>query len=85
MKHLRTLNKYFWKYRVRLIAGLFFIVLSNYFNVIAPKLTAYIVDKVQTFLPSENNAHTQFTAHRNQSDYLVNSIIGYLEQSEWTF
>ncbi|MDA3613899.1 ABC transporter ATP-binding protein [Polluticaenibacter yanchengensis] len=85
MKHLRTLNKYFWKYRVRLISGLFFIVLSNYFNVIAPKLTAYIVDKVQTFLPSQNNANVQFTAHKNQTDYLVNSIIGQLEQSDWTF
>lgn len=47
MKHLRALNKYFWKYRVRLSIGILFIVVSNYFGVLAPQLTGYIIDFVQ--------------------------------------
>ena len=51
MKHLKALNKYFWKYRVRLGIGVLFIVISNYFAVLAPQLTGYIIDFVQRNLP----------------------------------
>ncbi len=51
MKHLKALNKYFWKYRVRLGAGLLFVFLSNYFNVLSPQVTGFILDFVQQKLP----------------------------------
>ncbi|HVF80279.1 MAG TPA: ABC transporter ATP-binding protein [Flavisolibacter sp.] len=51
MKHLKALNKYFWKYRVRLSIGIFFIIISNYFGVLAPQITGYIIDFVQRSLP----------------------------------
>lgn len=51
MKHLKALNKYFWKYRVRLSIGILFIIISNYFGVLAPQLTGYIIDFVQRNLP----------------------------------
>ena len=51
LKHLSALNKYFWKYRVRLIIGVFFVVVSNYFGVLAPQITGYIIDFVQRNLP----------------------------------
>ncbi|MGB3005778.1 MAG: ABC transporter ATP-binding protein [Chitinophagaceae bacterium] len=47
MKHLRSLNKYFWKYRIRLGIGLLFVFLSNYFNVLSPQVTGFIIDYVQ--------------------------------------
>ena len=47
MKHLRALNKYFWKYRIRLGTGIIFVFLSNYFNVLAPQVTGFIIDFVQ--------------------------------------
>ncbi len=47
MKHLKTLNKYFWKYRVRFISGIFFIILTNYFAKHAPQITGYIFDILQ--------------------------------------
>lgn len=50
MKHLSYLNKYFWKYRWRLLLGIIFIFVSNYFAVLAPQVTGYIIDKVQAFL-----------------------------------
>ena len=47
MKHLRALKKYFWKYRVRLGIGSFFIIISNYFGVLSPQITGYVIDFVQ--------------------------------------
>ncbi|MVN22731.1 ABC transporter ATP-binding protein [Mucilaginibacter arboris] len=34
MKHLAYLNKYFWKYRWRLIPGILFVIISNIFGVL---------------------------------------------------
>ena len=50
MKHLSALNKYFWKYRVRFLAGIFFVVASNYFTVLAPEVTGYVISKVQQYI-----------------------------------
>ncbi len=47
MKHLKHLGKYFWKYKVRLTVGIFFILISNYFGVLAPQVTGFILDYVQ--------------------------------------
>ena len=47
MRELRSLNKYFWKYRWRLLGGIFFILISNYFGLLAPQLTGFVVDEVQ--------------------------------------
>jgi len=52
LKHLKALNKYFWKYRVRLGIGTLFIIISNYFNVLVPQLTGFIIDFVQRYLPN---------------------------------
>lgn len=53
MKHLSALNKYFWKYRVRLLAGIFFVIASNYFTVLAPEVTGYVVGKVQQYISNK--------------------------------
>jgi ATP-binding cassette subfamily B protein len=50
MKHLRSLNKYFWKHRYRFFFGIFFIILSNYFAILAPQITGYIFDMLQGHL-----------------------------------
>ena len=50
MKHLKALNKYFWKYRVRLGVGMLFVFLSNYFNVLTPQVTGFVIDFVQKSL-----------------------------------
>jgi ATP-binding cassette subfamily B protein len=52
VKHLKALNKYFWKYRIRLGIGTLFIVVSNYFNVLQPQITGFIVDFAQRSLPN---------------------------------
>ena len=51
MKQLKAINKYFWKYRFRLGAGILFVFLSNYFNVLVPQITGFVIDFVQRSLP----------------------------------
>jgi ATP-binding cassette, subfamily B, multidrug efflux pump len=51
LKHLKALNKYFWKYRARLSVGVLFIIISNYFGVLAPQVTGFVIDFVQKNLP----------------------------------
>ena len=46
MKHLSTLNKYFWKYRWHFMLGILFVVLTNYFRILSPQLTGYVVNTV---------------------------------------
>ena len=55
MKHLSTLNKYFWKYRWHFLLGILFIVLTNYFRILAPQLTGYVVNVVVHSVETKNN------------------------------
>jgi len=52
LKHLKALNKYFWKYRIRFGIGILFIVISNYFGILSPQVTGFVIDYVQQQLPS---------------------------------
>lgn len=51
MRHLRAVHKYFWKYRYRLGVGAFFVIVSNYFAVLAPQIMGFIIDFVQKGIP----------------------------------
>ncbi|HEV2354745.1 MAG TPA: ABC transporter transmembrane domain-containing protein, partial [Puia sp.] len=75
MKHLKAVNKYFWKYRWRFLLGLVFIILSNYFRILAPQITGYVVNSVDQELralpakkaqsPGDGAAFTPVTAENN--------------------
>ena len=77
MKHLKALNKYFWKYRIRLGAGILFVFLSNYFNVLSPQVTGFILDFVQRKLPGY-----QPPARTPDYDILVQKFIRWVEGVE---
>ncbi|MDR3716560.1 MAG: ABC transporter ATP-binding protein [Puia sp.] len=47
MKHLKAVNKYFWKYRWRFGFGILFIFLSNYFRILSPQVTGYVINSVE--------------------------------------
>ena len=53
MKHLQTLNKYFWKYKWLFLLGMVFIVLSNYFRILTPQVTKYVLNTVEVSLTHE--------------------------------
>jgi ATP-binding cassette subfamily B protein len=69
VKHLKALNKYFWKYRVRLGIGIIFIIVSNYFAVLSPQVTGFVINHVQSYLSGE---HVEKPA---KYDFLVNRFI----------
>jgi ATP-binding cassette, subfamily B, multidrug efflux pump len=76
LKHLKALNKYFWKYRVRLGAGILFVFLSNYFNVLSPQVTGFVIDFVQRKLEMPGY---KTPASRPNYDYLVDRFINNVE------
>ena len=79
MKHLRALNKYFWKHRYRFFFGIFFIILSNYFRILAPQITGYIFDMLQ------NHLGKPVKARLAPYDPLVNVFITDINKYELSF
>jgi ATP-binding cassette subfamily B protein len=76
MKQLKALNKYFWKYRVRLGIGALFIIISNYFAVLAPQVTGFIIDYVQ-----RNFEGYHGKKHQTDYDLLVQQFINTIDRS----
>lgn len=87
MKDLRPLNRYFLKYRWRLLMGLLFIVVSNYFGVVAPQVTGYVVDQVERHISGSSVAEAQQAASSEKTYYdpLVRSVIRSLKEAEPSF
>jgi ATP-binding cassette subfamily B multidrug efflux pump len=79
LKHLKAVNKYFWKYRWRLLLGLLFIILSNYFRILTPQITGYVVNSVDKELhvniaaKSQDNERTAGGALRSGKAGVVNA------------
>ena len=46
MKHLAYLNKYFYEYRWKMIPGVIFVIISNYFGVIPAQVIRLAFDLV---------------------------------------
>ncbi|MEJ7682450.1 MAG: ABC transporter transmembrane domain-containing protein [Segetibacter sp.] len=80
MKHLSAVNKYFWKYKVRFIVGILFVIASNYFAVLAPQVTSYVVNQVQQRLPNAKQV-----AERRWNDPLVQWFINVMEPMKENF
>jgi len=74
MKHLSALNKYFWKYRFRLIAGIFFVAASNYFAVLPPQLTGFVVKKVTEHFTQANSSSNNSAAYSRPIQWLINYL-----------
>jgi ATP-binding cassette subfamily B protein len=74
LKHLKAINKYFWKYRFRFLIGILFVISSNYFAVLAPQVTGYVINQVQERLPGAKPI-----VEKPFHDPLVNWFIGAME------
>ena len=70
MFSLGALKPFFWKYRLRFFSGIIFILISNYFAVLSPQLTGYVIDSVQQYLPGSNAKSVQ-----TYQDPLVRCVI----------
>ena len=79
MKHLSALNKYFWKYRWRLTLGILFIVLSNYFRILARISFGKYLDEL--LLPVAQTKNPQLTRQALIDGDSLKAIEGYLQQA----
>lgn len=55
MKSLAALNKYFVRYKWRLLSGIFFVAVSNLFAVVSPTVVRDVLDKVQASVEQYHN------------------------------
>ncbi|MFN3528438.1 MAG: ABC transporter ATP-binding protein [Bacteroidia bacterium] len=63
MSSLSYLNRYFYKYRLRLLLGIVFVVISNVFGVLPPKLIGESIDMIAESL-RELKAETNASAYQ---------------------
>ena len=80
MKHLSAINPYFWKYRSRFFIGIIFVIGANYFAVLAPQITGFVVNQVQLHLPGAKPVLSK-PVH----DWLVASFIHWVETNNFDF
>ena len=79
MRELFTINKYFIKYKWHFLLGILFVLLTNYFRILTPQITGYLVNEVvhNTSVPS--NSLKQSVVNHNEYDFLVNWIVNHFE------
>jgi ATP-binding cassette subfamily B protein len=84
MKHLASLNPFFWKYRYRFSLGIIFILLTNYFRILAPQLTGYIVNLV---VKSSSFSSSKPSSPINKFEYdrLVQWVISALDSQPFSY
>lgn len=75
MKHLSSLNKYFWKYRWHFILGFVFVVLTNYFRILSPQLTGYVVNTVVQSIKSGDANAADIKKSEKNYDFAVRLVI----------
>jgi ATP-binding cassette subfamily B multidrug efflux pump len=95
LRYLRAVNKYFWKYKWRLLLGLLFVLLSNYFRILAPQVTGYVVNTVEKELTVQARTKSAIPVsadvQRNQKsdtanyDILVKKFIRKLNTTQRSF
>lgn len=73
MTQLSTLNKYFWKYKWRFLFGIVFVILTNYFRILAPQITGYIVNTVVHSMALDEVTATRHAV--SDYDFLVRFVI----------
>ena len=83
MKHLSSLNKYFWKYRWHFMLGVIFIVLTNYFRILSPQLTGFVVNTVVQSIKSQGSEANAIEIKKSEKNYdiLVQKVITVFEES----
>jgi ATP-binding cassette subfamily B multidrug efflux pump len=93
LRYLRAVNKYFWKYKWRLLLGLIFVLLSNYFRILAPQVTGYVVNaaEAQGLLPGQHSPAQEIRSSSTRKadtanyDILVKKYIRALNTTQRSF
>jgi ATP-binding cassette subfamily B protein len=80
LKQLSAINPYFWKYRNRFFIGILFVIGANYFAVLAPQITGFVVTQVQLHLPGAKPV-----VSKPGHDWLVARFIYWVENNNFDF
>ncbi len=75
MTQLSTLSKYFKKYKFLFTLGIFFVILTNYFRILSPQLTGYVVNSVVAQIKSPGGTGSSASLHNY--DLIVVKIINW--------
>ena len=75
LKHLFALNHFFLKYKFRLLGGVLFIIISNYFRVLSPQVSGFIIDEVIHQLKSTTNTTKEY-------NWLVNYFVQFTKNKQ---
>lgn len=83
MKQLFTLNRYFWKYRWHFLLGIVFVVLTNYFRILSPQLTGYVMNTVVHSIQSAPGKGMAAEVKKDIGNYdiLVREVVWRFEES----
>lgn len=73
---LSSLRRYFKNYRRYLFLGILFVVLTNYFRVLSPQLTGYVVNTVTDSLSGKATAEKDFSGY----DGLVRQLLLFFKE-----
>jgi ATP-binding cassette subfamily B multidrug efflux pump len=71
MKELAALNKYFLKYRWRILAGIFCVISANLLNAYIPKITGQAVNLISDTLKSASELNSVSVEVRNSVAWMV--------------
>jgi ATP-binding cassette subfamily B multidrug efflux pump len=74
MTQLSTLNKYFWRYKWLLSLGIIFVILTNYFRILAPQITGYVVNTVVSTI-NKGGEHISASQSAKNYDIIVKAVI----------
>ena len=82
MTQLSTLNHYFLKYKWHFFLGLLFVILTNYFRILSPQLTGYVVNTVVQSIKTGGDSLTHQSAQAGTENYnlLIKWLITYFDQ-----
>ena len=82
MTQLSTLNHYFFKYKWHFFLGLLFVILTNYFRILSPQLTGYVVNTVVQSIKTGGGSLTHQSAQAGTENYnlLIKWLITYFDQ-----
>lgn len=80
MRQLISLNKYFWRYKWRFFLGFVFIILSNYFRILSPQITGYVIN---TVVKSIQKSPLSTDVSESSYNGLVSLLIKYFNNLEF--
>lgn len=75
MKALRHLNKYFYKYRYRLVLGMLFVIISNLFSAFPAKAVSAAVDELVKYLQQITSKNLTEIQIKDATTYLTKQVI----------